>query len=96
MPTKDQLQTRALMDRGMKRVQDPVTGRFSVVDSGVDKTPLMLYSEGVTGMDIQTILLKQMSTRRLAEWLSREISRPITQATICMWRQRFGIKRVRR
>tara|TARA_Y100000310_G_scaffold336887_1_gene422581 strand:+ start:1387 stop:1677 length:291 start_codon:yes stop_codon:yes gene_type:complete len=96
MVTKHQLQTQALLDRGMKRIKDPVTGRFSVVDSGVDKTPLMLYTEGVTGMDIETILLKQMSTRRLAEWLSPQISRPITPATISLWRQRFKIKRVRR
>ena len=96
MSTKDQLQASALMARGMRRIKDPITGRFSVVDSGVDKTPLMLYTEGMTGQPIETILLKQMSTRRLAEWLSREIGRPITQATIVQWRQRFSIKRIRR
>ena len=67
-----------------------------MVDSDVDKTPLMLYTEGVTGVRIQQILLMQMSTRRLAEWLGHQIDRPITQATVVNWRKRFGITRRRR
>ena len=96
MTTKDQLRARTLMDRGMKRVKDPETGRFSVVDSAVDKTPLMLYTEGVTGQTIESILLKQMSTRRLAEWLSQEIARQVSYGTLMNWRKQFGIRRIRR
>mgnify|MGYP001563745923 CR=1 FL=1 len=94
--TKDQLKAQSLMDRGMRRLQDPDTKRFSVVASDVDKTPLMLYTEGVTGKRIDEILLMQMSTHRLAEWLSHQIGRRVTQPTIHNWRKRFNIKRIRR
>ena len=96
MATKEQLRTSTLLDRGMTRTQDEHTKRFSVVDSAVDNTPLMLDTEGVTGTPIQTILLMQMSTRRLAQWVSHEIGRPVTQATIVNWRRRFKITRQRR
>ena len=96
MTTKSQLQAKTLMDRGMRRIKDPVSGRFSVVASDVDKTPLMLYTEGVTGRRIEEILLMQMSTWRLAEWLSGQIGRKVTQPTIHNWRKRFNIKRIRR
>ena len=96
MPTKAELQANALLDRGMKRTQDPETQRFRVEDNGVDKTPLMLYTEGVIGERIETILLKQMSGHRLAEWLTHELGRSITQATISKWRNKFRIIRVRR
>ena len=62
----------------------------------VDKTPLMLYTEGITGQRIEQILLMQMSTRRLAEWIGHKIGRPITQATVVNWRKRFKITRQRR
>ena len=96
MPTKDQLRAETLMDRGLVRTQAEDTGRFVIHSNSVDKTPLMLYTEGVTGQRIEQILLKQMSTRRLADWISKEIGRPITQATIVNWRQRYKITRVRR
>jgi len=80
----------------MTQIKDPETGRWSVVDNAVDKTPLMLYTEGITGRRIESILLMQMSTRRLAEWVSHEIGRPVTQATIVHWRQRFNITRRKR
>lgn len=96
MATKDQLRTKTLLDRGLTRVKDEHSGRFSVVDSGVDKTPLMLYTEGITGQPIQSILLMQMSTRKLAQWVSHQIGRTVTQATIVNWRKRFNITRQRR
>ena len=96
MPTKEQLRTNTLLDRGMRREQDPETDRFRVVASDVDKTPLMLYTEGVTGKRIEDLLLMQMSTRRLAEWMGYQIGRRITQATIVNWRKRFKVKRIRR
>lgn len=96
MATKDQLRAHTLLTRGLTRVKDKHTGRFSVVDSAVDKTPLMLYTEGITGQPIQDILLMQMSTRRLAEWITHQIGRPVTQATIVNWRKRFNITRQRR
>ena len=96
MPTKDQLRANTLLERGLVRVKDPDTGRFTLHDNSVDKTPLMLYTEGVTGQRIEQILLMQMSTRRLAEWIARQIGRPITQATIVNWRKRYRIIRIRR
>ena len=96
MTTKEQLRAKSLMDRGMRRIKDPDTKRFSVVASDVDKTPLMLYTEGVIGKRIEDVLLMQMSTRRLAEWVAHQIGRTITQATIVNWRHRFNIKRIRR
>jgi len=96
MPTKEQLRTSTLLARGLTRTKDEHSGRFSVVDSAVDKTPLMLYTEGITGTPIQTILLMQMSTRRLAEWITHQIGRTVTQATIVNWRKRFNITRQRR
>ncbi len=96
MTTKDQLQASALTDRGMRREQDPVTGRFSIVDSAVDKTTLMLYTEGIIGKRVEEILLMQMSTRRLAEWISRQIGQSITGTTIVNWRKRFKITKRRR
>lgn len=96
LPTKEQLRANALMDRGMVRTKDDTTGRFSLSDNSVDKTPLMLYIEGVTGQRIEEILKKQLSTRRLADWISLTIQRPITQATIVNWRKRYRITRIRR
>ncbi len=96
MPTKADLREFLLRDTGMVRTQDPDTQRFSVEDNAVDKTPLMLYTEQVTGMPIKIILLKQMSTRRLAEWITHTIGRRVTQATICKWRQHYSIIRRRR
>lgn len=96
MPTKEQLRTQTLMDRGLARTTDPKTKHFTLVDAGVDKTPLMLYTEGVTGQRIEQILLMQMSTRRLADWVSRQIGRRVTQPTIVNWRKRYKITRVRR
>jgi len=95
MPTKEQLRANALMARGLTRIKDEDTGRFSLADISVDKTPLMLYTEGVTGQRIEDILLKQLSTRRLAEWVSLQIGRTITQATIVNWRKRYRIIRIR-
>ena len=96
MTTKDQLRAQTLLDRGFTRAKDDATGRFSVVESDVDKTPLMLYTEGVTGIQIKQILLMQMSTRRLAEWIGQQIGRPITQATVVNWRKRLKIYMRRR
>lgn len=96
MPTKEQLRVDALTERGLVRVQDDTTRQFSLVANSVDKTPLMLYTEGITGQRIEAILLKQLSTRRLAEWISQQIGRPITQATIVKWRQRYKIVRIRK
>ncbi len=94
MPTKEQLRLATLTERGLTHTKDDNTGHFTLVDNAVDKTPLMLYTEGITGQRIEKILLMQMSTRRLAEWLSREIKRPVTQATIQQWRTRFKITRI--
>jgi hypothetical protein len=96
MPTKEQLRVDTLAKRGMVRVKDETTGRFTLRDSSVDKTPLMLYTEGVTGQPIEEILLKQLSTRRLADWITLAIGRTITQATIVNWRQRYKIYRIRK
>ncbi len=96
MPSKQQLRAATLLDRGLTQVKDDTTGHFNLVDNAVDKTPLMLYTEGITGLRIEAILLKQMSTRRLAEWLSHQIKRPVTQATIQQWRKRFKITRIRK
>ncbi len=93
--TKEQLRAQTLLDRNMTRTKDPVTGRFTIQDNTVDKTSLMLYTEGVTGMRIEDILLKQMSTRRLAEWLSRQIHKPISHVTIINWRKQFKMYRMR-
>ena len=93
MATKDQFRAHTLLDCSITRVTDENTGRFSPVDSAVDKTPLMLYTEGITGQPIQTILLMQMSTRKLAQWISHQTGRPVTQATIVNWRKRFNIIR---
>ena len=96
MPTKDQLRADTLLQRGLTRTKDDTTGRFAISDNAVDKTPLMLYTEGITGQRIEAILLMQMSTWRLADWISHEIGRPVTQATIVNWRKRFKIHRERR
>ena len=94
MPTKDELRANTLIERGLTRTKDPGTGRFSVQPSSVDKTPLMLYTEGITGQHIEAILLMQMSTRRLAEWITQAIDKRVTQATIVNWRKRFKINRI--
>jgi len=94
--TKEQLRLATLTERDMVRKSHPTTGKFSLSSNSVDKTPLMLYTEGVTGERIETLLLKQMSTRRLADWISHEIKRPITGATITNWRKMFKIKRIKK
>ena len=96
MPTKDQLRANTLLERGLVRTTNNTTGHLTVHSNSVDKTPLMLYTESVTGQRIEQTLLKQMSTRRLAEWISHQIGRPITQATIVNWRRRYKIIRTRR
>jgi hypothetical protein len=96
MPTKEELRTATLLDRGLKRTQDPSTRQHRVELNAVDKTPLMLYTEQITGQRIEQILLMQMSTWKLATWLSKQLGKPITQACIHKWRRRFNIKRERK
>ena len=96
MSTKDQLRTRTLLHRPYTRIQNPTTKHFSLQNTDVDKTPLMLYTETTIGQPIRTILLKQMSNHRLAQWVSHQINKPITRTTIGSWRNGFGIVRKER
>ena len=96
MPTKHDLQTDTLLDRNMTRTTNPDTGRHAVIANAVDKTPLMLYTEGITGLRIEAILRKQMSARRLAEWLTHEIGKQVSYGTIIAWRKQYNITRSKR
>ena len=96
MPTKEELRLRTLMQRGLTRTQDEGTGLHHLISNSVDKTPLMLYIEGVMGERIERILLRQMSTRRLAAWLTATIHKPVSYGAIIKWRKQFKINRVQR
>lgn len=96
LPALVGLRADTLLERGLVRVTDSTTGQVTLHDNSVDKTPLMLYTESITGQQVEQILLMQMSTRRLAEWIAQKIGRPIAQATIVNWRHRYKIIRVRR
>ena len=93
MPTKAQLRAHALLNRPYTRFKSPDTGRTSLQPTDVDKTPMMLYTEQTIGQPIRDILLKQMSNRRLADWVTVQIGRAISYETIYTWRKRFNIVR---
>lgn len=96
MPTKEQLRAATLAERDMVRVQDPTTKQFSIVANTVDKTALMLYTEGVTGRRIEDILLMQMSPAKIAEYITSATGKLITRQTVYNWRKQFKITRRRR
>ena len=96
MPTKASLQTDTLLSRDMTRTTNTITGRHAVIANTVDKTPLMLYTEGITGLRIEVILREQMPSRRLAEWISHEIGKRVSYGTILQWRKQYNITRSKR